>query len=234
MSAEFNKWLQSRLTSHGFATGGIDGIVGPNTEAALKAFQRAKGIQVSGVADQATVAALRSTSIGAKFDREAQPPKKKSSAGPWPHQSQAGAFYGEVGKYQTRIEVPWTMRLAWDKQRTVSRITLHERVAPSASRALQRIYAHYGDDGVKHLGLDLFGGSLNVRRMRGGSRWSMHSWGIAIDFDPERNALRTKRPQARLSHDDCVPFWEAWEDEGWTSLGRTRDFDWMHVQAARV
>ena len=25
-----------------------------------------------------------------------------------------------------------------------------------------------------------------------------------------------------------------WEEEGWISLGRARDFDWMHVQAARL
>ncbi len=70
--------------------------------------------------------------------------------------------------------------------------------------------------------------------MRGGQSYSMHSWGIAIDFDPERNQLKWGRPRARLSHSDAAPFWDAWEAEGWVSLGRARNFDWMHVQAARL
>jgi hypothetical protein len=70
--------------------------------------------------------------------------------------------------------------------------------------------------------------------MRGGDRWSMHSWGIAIDFDPTRNSLHADHTQARLAQPDCNEFWRIWEDEGWVSLGRARDFDWMHVQAARL
>ena len=82
--------------------------------------------------------------------------------------------------------------------------------------------------------MELFGGSLNVRRMRGGSAWSIHSWGCAIDFDPERNQLRWKKPKAVLSSAECADFWHFWEEEGWVSLGRARNYDWMHVQAARL
>ncbi len=28
-------------------------------------------------------------------------------------------------------------------------------------------------------------------------------------------------------------WWELWEKEGWINLGRTRNYDWMHVQATR-
>lgn len=45
------------------------------------------------------------------------------------------------------------------------------------------------------------------------------------------NRLRWGRGQARLAQRDAVPFWEAWEAEGWFSLGREKNFDWMHVQA---
>lgn len=57
---------------------------------------------------------------------------------------------------------------------------------------------------------------------------------LAIDFDPERNALKASNKTARLARPDCVEFWKIWESEGWVSLGRTRNFDWMHVQAARL
>lgn len=235
----FEKWLQSRLTSHGFPVGGIDGIIGKTTIAGLKKFQQAKGLTVTGRADDSTVAELRKPSsqlsTGDTFDRDSLP-SIGHNRGPsiFPRQRDVMGFYGDVGTNQTRIIPPWKMRLAWDKRRFIQRMTLHEKVSDSASRAMTRVYAHYGDKGVKHLGLDLFGGSLNVRRMRGGSRYSMHSWGIAIDFDPERNQLRWNKPRARLSHDDVIPFWEAWEAEGWVALGRERDFDWMHVQAARL
>ena len=29
-------------------------------------------------------------------------------------------------------------------------------------------------------------------------------------------------------------WWALWEEEGFVSLGRAGDFDWMHVQAARL
>ncbi|MCA1748660.1 MAG: M15 family metallopeptidase [Sphingomonadales bacterium] len=70
--------------------------------------------------------------------------------------------------------------------------------------------------------------------MRGGSSWSMHSWGIAIDFDPANNQLRWGRDRARMAKPAYAPFLNAWESEGWISLGRERNFDWMHVQAARL
>lgn len=233
----FAKWLQSRLTAHGFPCGVIDGIIGPITTGAQAAFQRAKGLTVTGTATPETVTALRlsATADAPRMpERDVMLPEKSFALPVWPRQSDVRSFYGDVGERQTRVEVPWTMRLAWDKNVRISRITLHQRVAESATRVLQDVADIYSSAEITALGLDLFGGSLNVRRMRGGSSWSMHSWGIAIDFDPERNQLRWNRPQARLSHPDAAPFWAAWEAEGWVSLGRARNFDWQHIQAARL
>jgi hypothetical protein len=113
-------------------------------------------------------------------------------------------------------------------------MTVHTKVAASAERVLQAVASIYSPAERKTIGIDLFGGSLNVRKMRGGSAYSMHSWGIAIDFDPERNQLNWGRDKARLAQADAVPFWSEWEKEGWLSLGRARNFDWMHIQAARL
>jgi len=231
---DFEHWIQSRLTSHGFPVGPIDGVIGDKTTAAIKAFQSRNGILPSGKADEATIAALRSTSAGpvVRPIGEDQPAPTIKSV--WPRQADVSAFYGAVGTSQTTIEIPFDMWLAWDKSVRARKMTLHTKVAASAERVLQAVAGLYSAQERKTIGLDLFGGSLNVRKMRGGSAYSMHSWGIAIDFDPERNQLKWGKDRARLAQPDAVPFWLEWEKEGWLSLGRARDFDHMHVQAARL
>lgn len=161
-----------------------------------------------------------------------RPPKIVRTA--FPHQRDVPSFYGAVGSHQTLIKPVWPMVLAWDKSTSVNKISLHEKVAPSAQRCMEAALAAYDLDGIKKLGLDLWGGSLNVRKMRGGSNWSMHAWGIALDFDPDRNQLRQDHTTARLAKPDAKLWFEIWEAAGWTSLGRSRDMDWMHVQAASI
>ena len=151
----------------------------------------------------------------------------------WPRQRDCAAFYGKPGTGHTMLKLPYPMRLAWDPHVAIRRITIHEKCASSARRVLARTRAHYGMEQICELGLDRFGGCYNNRPMRGGSALSMHAYACAIDFDPARNLLRWSARRARLARSDAVRFWEFWEEEGWVSLGRARDFDWMHVQAAR-
>jgi peptidoglycan hydrolase-like protein with peptidoglycan-binding domain len=56
--------LQQRLTDLGFDPKGIDGKFGPNTEAAVKAFQQAKGLTVDGIVGPITRAALQPGGTG--------------------------------------------------------------------------------------------------------------------------------------------------------------------------
>ncbi len=51
---------QSALAAQGFAPGPIDGIAGPRTEAAVRSFQRANGLNATGQLDAATAKALAS------------------------------------------------------------------------------------------------------------------------------------------------------------------------------
>jgi murein DD-endopeptidase MepM/ murein hydrolase activator NlpD len=51
--------LQFRLRRHGFPQGGVDGVFGPGTKAAVIGFQSANGLGADGIAGPATVAALR-------------------------------------------------------------------------------------------------------------------------------------------------------------------------------
>lgn len=153
----------------------------------------------------------------------------------WPRQADCMKYYGDVGTNQTTLKLPWNMVLAWDTKKVISSFSVHEKVHDSMYRCFQRIGDAYPDPGVRRkLGLDLWGGCLNVRQMRGGSSWSMHAWGIAIDFDPDRNQMYWGKDKARLAKEDCETFWRIWEEEGWVSLGRARNFDFMHCQAARI
>ncbi len=51
--------MQKRLTSAGFDTKGVDGIIGPNTIAAIRAFQRTQGMTPDGYASYEVLRKLR-------------------------------------------------------------------------------------------------------------------------------------------------------------------------------
>lgn len=156
---------------------------------------------------------------------------------PWPRQKDMTRFFGEPGGPQCtagKVNLPFTMKIAWNKRQTITRFSCHEKVAASAERAYGKIASAYSPEAISRLGFDLFGGCYNFRKKRGGSTLSTHAYGIAIDTDPERNQLRWGRDRANLALPECEEFWRIWESEGWLSLGRARNFDWMHVQAVRL
>lgn len=224
--------IQERLKELGLYTAKVDGISGKATLAAIRGFQRMHGLRPDGIAGDMTRRELFPASMP---ERDEETGETASTAQwEWPRQKDVEKFFGPVGSNQTLLELPFPMRLAWDTRKLVHRFSIHEMVHDSAKRCLLRIADEYDAAGRKLTGIDLFGGCLNVRKMRGGSSWSMHSWGIAIDFDPARNQLKWGRDKARLAQPDCKRFWQIWEEEGWVSLGRARNMDWMHIQAARL
>jgi len=155
----------------------------------------------------------------------------------WPTQSpqtELVQLYGEPGQNQTKINLPYPHKLSWKTSTVINRFSCHEKVHDSLERVLNRVLDNYGLDEIKRLRLDLWGGCLNVRKMRGGTNFSMHSWGIALDYDPIRNKLNWGRDRASFAKPEYDTWWRLWEEEGWVSLGRTRNFDWMHVQAAKL
>lgn len=153
----------------------------------------------------------------------------------WPTEAECERFYGKKGENQTSVVPPFPMFLAWEPYSQVRRITCHEKIADSFSRILRNMREVYGEAELHKLGLDRFGGCLNVRLKRGSrSSWSIHSWGCAVDLDPDRNKLRENHTTARFARPEYLEFWRIVEAEGWVSLGRARDFDWMHFQAARL
>lgn len=153
----------------------------------------------------------------------------------WPKQSSMDSFYGPKGTGQAMLTLPYPMRIAWDVESHVSKFSCHARVKESLERIFVRTLDHYGMAEIVRLNLDLFGGCLNVRKMRGSATaWSIHSWGCAVDIDPDHNQLKFHRAQATLDNPPFDPFWSFVYDEGAIGLGRERDYDWMHFQFARL
>lgn len=222
----------------------VDGFNGPRTKAAFEALEsllrsepHAPHPEIGWYSDlfKAGEAAVQPPPVPGPTQPAPVSPVldlSKITRNKWPRQSGVPAFYGSVGSHQQLIKPPWPMVLDWDRSTSVRTISLHAKVVPSAQECFAAALAYYGQAGIEKLGLNHWGGSLNVRRMTGGSAWSMHAWGIALDFDPGRNEFRQNHSTARLAKKDAEAWWQIWEAAGWLSLGRSRDFDWMHVQAA--
>lgn len=146
-----------------------------------------------------------------------------------PSDQQMIDFYGRPGTNQKTIRLPYAVKLAWS-QEPVTRTTVHQKAAGPFQGALEMVAETYDEGDRAELGLDQFGGCLNVRRKRGGSTWSAHAFGAASDWDPDRNKLRWHKDRASFAGNDFKEWRKAWSDAGFMSLGVCYDFDWMHWQ----
>ena len=206
------KQWQLFLQSAGYKIPYVDGAFGPETERETLKFQAKNGLKPDGVVGPKTWAFVTTVSDYTSMVN----------------------FYGPIGENQTQLDVPYKLKLAWAPSTTLRKITCNERVAKSLYTILENTLKTYGEKEIVKLRLDLFGGCLNVRKMRGGSAWSIHSWGAAIDLDPDNNQLKWGKDRASFAKPVYNDFWQIVEDEGWTSLGRERNYDWMHFQAAKL
>jgi len=132
--------------------------------------------------------------------------------------------------YLTTIQLPYPMRLAWDTKTKVSRISCHRLIADRLLNVFNDLLKHYGLAEIQKLGIDLFGGCFNFRKMRGGNAWSKHSWGIAVDLDPARNTLRETSKTARFARPEYKPMIDIFYKHGFINLGVEKNFDWMHFE----
>lgn len=258
------KFVQEQLNKRGLDAGPVDGIAGPKTLTALDSIEeihsewsnkrkiigfiqllcKEKKIEVGaidGYWGPQTDNAFESLEYFIKNGKLPSPWRdielaEEVNPNNWPkdNEDELEGFYGEVGKNQTRIQLPYSHKLAWNKKVVINRFSCHEKVHDSLLRILTRVFEHYGIDEIKKLRLDLWGGCLNVRNKRGGSTPSVHSWGVAMDYDPEKNNLKWGRDRAAFAKPEYDMWWKFWEEEGWVSLGRQKNYDWMHVQAVKL
>lgn len=199
-----------------------DGIIGPNTiNAALKVggdiIVGAENLLIQKYIDKP----IRFT----KIEYKAKPVKQsvlRSNT----------SIFGKAGDESNlvTVKVPENYPLKYEGNR-VKAIRVHKLVADRLEAALNDIINHYGDD-IETVapGACVYDGSYNFRKSRSSSSQSVHSWGVAIDFDASNNQLKTKAPSARLSQPIYKAFFDILEYHGFLSLGRRQNSDWMHVQ----
>ena len=143
--------------------------------------------------------------------------------------------FGQPGENFAMLEIPYPMRIAWDLNHSVTKIQCHKFAIGSFLSVFSDLKAHYGYDKIKELGIDLYGGCVNVRKMRGSTtKWSRHSWGIAIDLDPTRNGLKTKKPIAQFSKPEYKPMIDIFYKNGFINYGVEKDYDWMHFEINKI
>lgn len=151
-----------------------------------------------------------------------------------PTTQQLTAKFGKAnptGKgYLVYIDLPYPMRIAWQRQTKIKRFQCHKLVAQAFLNVFNELLAHYGHDRLVELGIDLYGGCFNYREMRGGTELSTHSWGISLDLDPDRNLLHESAKTARFARPEYKMMIEIFYHNGFISLGKEKNYDWMHFQ----
>ena len=210
---------QKILNDAGFEAGLVDGYDGHNTRNAFEQWQYAK---IHGKREVVSRA----------------PTGRKVGATDLPRQADVGRFYGRPGaQIKSRlktIQLPFSLRIDYNLRQRTSKMTVHEKCAPSLLAAMIAVREHYGEEQMKVLGLDRYAGGYNHRKMRGGSKWSMHSYGCAVDFYAAPNGLRLRCPQALFCGPDYVTFLDIMERHSWLPAVRLWGADAMHFQQARL
>lgn len=148
---------------------------------------------------------------------------------PWPR-SDVGSlkrFYGEPGDETNLVVIQFPYRMLYDGK-AVSRTRVHKKCAESLLRVLERIKGRFNDaPDIVDEATD-YSGCYNFRKKRGGTTYSLHAWGAAIDLDADDNTFRDPWPQQA---DMPLEIMEEFAKEGWKSAGAAWGYDAMHFEA---
>jgi peptidoglycan hydrolase-like protein with peptidoglycan-binding domain len=248
------KTLQTFLKTEGYYTGNIDGIFGPKSLAASRADLIANKVKAQTWSNARTIVGINQLFLNKVNDARlvvdgVMGPRTNDAlyiynttllrdiVTFWPRQVDVRAntsIFGKPGTNQAMVELPYTMYGDYDRKIRVNAFQCHAKVESSLKRIFARTLQYYGAEQIRKLNLDIFSGCYNYRPTTGSSSLSLHAWGIAVDVDAAHNQMDESNDEAVFAKPVYGPFLDFWEDEGWVNLGRARNYDWMHFQAARL
>jgi len=150
---------------------------------------------------------------------------------PWPKSDQVSlaAFYGKPGDESQLVAITFPYPIYYEG-RVVTKSRCHHKVAASLLRVLNAIKDRNSSNHEVMEEAEDYGGIFNFRLKRGGSTYSVHAWGAAIDLDADDNAFRDSWP---ITADMPLEIMEEFAREGWLSAGAFWGYDAMHFQATQ-
>lgn len=215
------KNIQSYLKDNHYNSGKADGFWGPQTDSAYSTFieKRTNG----------KVVAFRSD------NHDSTPYITKNSV--YPSYNEIQSYYGTLAEIPSKIvtvTLPYKHYLSWNPSKSITKVSCHKLIADRYLSILEKVNTTYGKN-IHKLRLDLFGGSWAnpARKMRGGSLISVHSYGIAFDYDPDHNQLKWGRDKAAFATPDYYDWMSIWSEEGAFNLGDLKNYDYMHFQFSK-
>jgi hypothetical protein len=158
------------------------------------------------------------------------------------NQANVRAKYGEPGDNSNIVSwtPPYTfyysaIRVTNGNAQVLKTLKLHKDVVSQFTNAFTEVLNTYGLEQIQKLGLNTTSGTYVVRANRNdASKYSLHSWGIAIDMlageNPNKGRTSKTTPPATFSTSEYTKFVNILEKHGLYSLGKYKDKDWMHFQ----
>ena len=214
-------YLQQVLRLQGLYSGKLDGYAGPLTD--LGSEQLIERWDLAYSAPEPIP--LRS--------QEAEPEQDQRPGAP-PYRLLTEQF-GPPGQVPlATVTPPYRLVWDWDLNKQVTKFAVHRDLAETVERCLEQVMEKYDESQRTTLGLHRFGGCYNPRKMRGGTRWSTHAWGVAMDWYPSQNKLRWGAGRALFAGPEYAQWFDIWGQAGFRSLGILRNYDWMHIQYCQV
>ncbi len=119
-----------------------------------------------------------------------------------------------------RAALPFAIPLSWDTTKQVRNLSCHRKLVPVFRAVFTEIERRGLRDAVK-----TYGGCFNFRAKRSSGKLSTHSWGIAIDLNPETNAMGRPGDMPRELVDVFESIGFTWGGR-WSGRGK----DPMHFQ----
>ena len=211
--------IQQNLKRHGFYRYNCDGDFGPKTMGAVKEVQQRSSLNADGIVGPITWACLMGSEKPdwSKLDKPSSPHSRNELKRIFGDPLIEGFWktYGAFCEMPKELDYIFTY-----KYKGKPGFWCHRGIILPLKRAFNIIV----ETDNRYL-IKSFGGCYNLRNIRGGSKLSMHSWGIAIDLNVSENRLGSvgefhKRPELI----------KIFEKEGFTWGGNFSRLDPMHFE----